>query len=148
MALVSLKKPAAKKKASALAKSKPCQLQKQDEARPRISAEKVDLQLLLKAHAMQSSQLADQLAQAEGAMIQFVEHGKVASPEVALEVIGRLERVRRSATDDLRQTAKLLEELKYPPVALAAVLSEDQRAFYASGSSKVFSRGSSQAEGE
>ena len=81
-------------------------------------------------------------------MIQFVEHGNVASPDLALEVIDRLERVRRSATEDLRQTAKVLEELKYPPVALAAVLSEDQRAFYASGSSRVLTGAANRSEGD
>lgn len=147
MALVSLKH-LAKKKQATVAKASSSKLQERSDTKPRVRAAQVDLQLLLKGHAIQSSQLANQLARAEGAMIQFVEHGNVASPDLALEVIDRLERVRRSATEDLRQTAKVLEELKYPPVALAAVLSEDQRAFYASGSSRVLTGAANRSEGD
>jgi len=104
-----------------------------------------DLQRLVKAHGLQASQLANQIAQAESAMLSMMETTK--SPDAALTIVDRLERVRRSAVADLREAARLLEELKYPPVALAAVLGRDQRAFCASGSSRVLSNGAGKPEG-
>lgn len=106
-----------------------------------------DLALLLKGHAIQASQLADQAAKDESAMMAFIQDG-ARDPDTAMSLVHQLERVRRSAVEDLRQTARLLEELKYPPVALAAVLGADQRAFYASGSSRVLGRRPDGGEGE
>ena len=96
-----------------------------------------ELQLLLKGHGIQASQLADQLAKQESAMIEFIGKNKEVDHGKLLSIASRLEAIRRSATEDLRLTVRTLEELKYPPVALAAVLGADQRAFYASGSSRI-----------
>jgi hypothetical protein len=107
-----------------------------------------DLVLLLKAHALQASQLADQVAKQESAMIQFIGASESCVPDKCLSLLKRMESVRRSATEDLRLAVRTLEELKYPPVAMGAVLNAEQRAVYVTGSSKIFGHQPNQEEGK
>lgn len=84
----------------------------------------VDLQALLKAHAAQSSSLADEVARLETEMLAFLLSGEAPSPDGALELINCFEKVRRSATEDLRRTARLLVQLNAEPVPVqVAVIS-------------------------
>jgi len=154
MATVALKKrrpprTARKKATSALVRREPRDLVRREDQKPATARQPLaatDLQELVKAHAVQASQLANQLAQSESAMIAMLK--TTDRPDTALRLVHQLEQVRRSAVDDLRQATRLLEELKYPPVALAAVLGDDQRAFYASGSSRVLGKPRVQSEEE
>jgi len=84
----------------------------------------VDLQALLKAHAAQSSSLADEVARLETEMLAFLMSGEAPSPDATLELINSFENTRRSATEDLRRTARLLVQLNAEPVPVqVAVIS-------------------------
>jgi hypothetical protein len=119
-----------------------------DKARRHVQAivDNADLQTLLKAHGVQASQLANQITKTEAELVAFLASGK-ADPAKTLDMVQQLEGVRRSTVEDLRKTTRLLEELRYPQVSLAAVTAPDQQAFFASGSSRLFADEDAQGEG-
>jgi len=88
----------------------------------------VDLQALLKAHAAQSSSLADEMARVEMEMLAFTLSGEAPSPETTLELIHSFERVRRSAAEDLRRTARLLIQINTEPVPVQVAVVSPQHA--------------------
>jgi len=88
----------------------------------------VDLQALLKAHAAQSSDLADQLARVEQEMLEFLLSGEAPAPDTTLELIHSFERVRRSAAEDLRRTARLLTQVNTEPVPVQVAVVSPQHA--------------------
>jgi len=88
----------------------------------------VDLQSLLKAHAAQSSSLADEMARVEIEMLAFTLSGEATSPETTLQLIHSFEKVRRSAAEDLRRTARLLAQLNAEPVPVQVAVVSPQHA--------------------
>ncbi len=88
----------------------------------------VDLQALLKAHATQSSDLADQLARVEQEMLEFLLSGEAPAPDTTLELIHNFERVRRSAAEDLRRTARLLTQVNTEPIPVQVAVVNPQHA--------------------
>ena len=92
-------------------------------SRQRRTTESLDLEWLLRAHALQASDLANLVAIAEGQMLEFSTDDSCENPDAAIKIAERLESIRRSATDDIRRTASVLGELhqKPTPVQIAVV---------------------------
>ena len=90
---------------------------------PRRALRMDDISEMLLEHASQASVLADRAAVAEEQLMAFALDGTCPDPDSALKVAERLERLRRSASEDIRRTASALGELhrRPTPVQIAVV---------------------------
>jgi hypothetical protein len=79
-----------------------------------------DLEVLLRAHAVQASMIANAAAVSVGWWLAFLDDGDCSNPKAALEITYTYERIRRSATEDLRRTTALVRELRRPPIEVTA----------------------------
>ena len=95
----------------------------------RPSVEDMSLEQLLHGHARQAALVADRLGQAEYRLLEFMDSPTCPSPDQVLVAAERCEKMRRSATDDMKATIRLITELERPPqppiqVGIVAVSSE------------------------
>jgi len=83
---------------------------------PARSLGSLDLEKLLRLHAVQASHIANQAAIAEGKFLSFAQDQGCPDPAHAIKIVECLERVRANAVGDIRRTVSVLSELHRKPV--------------------------------
>jgi hypothetical protein len=96
-------------------------------ALPMIASSGNELADIIYHHAIQSSTLASQLASAEATILDLLFNNAVQQPSAALELLSRFERIRRSASADIRASYMALQS-RPAQVAIAQVVIPPQMA--------------------
>ena len=83
----------------------------------RPAVEDMTLEQLLYGHARQAALIADRLGQTEYRLLEFMDSPTCPSPDQVLVATECAEKLRRSVTEDMKATIRLITELERPPQA-------------------------------